>query len=914
MGLQPFVGELKSKCQLDDDIYTYTYVSQGKVTVASIDDNEELEMTDSAFDIIGFSNQEKWDCYKITAGVMSAGEVKFVQKGRDDQAEPGDMAFPTKVAAMFGCDVHELLKAFCKPKIKVGAEWVTKQTSVESAQNGVGGIARSCFDRLFKWLIIKCNETLIDPEMKKCNFCAVLDIAGFEIFEYNGFEQISINFVNEKLQQFFNHHMFVVEQEEYVEEGIDWVMVDFGMDLQAAIIMFEKPMGLWAILEEESLFPKATDKSFEEKLKASLGKLPIFLKPASKTDKNAHFGISHYAGIVNYNVTGWLEKNKDPVNDTAVEVFKSTSTCKLLVLLWADHPGQPTTAPKDEGNKKKKGGGGKTVSSVYLVSLNELMTTLHNCAPHFVRCLVPNTHKKPGEVEPPLIMHQLTCNGVLEGIRICMRGFPNRMLYPDYKMRYACLGQAEIASSSDNKTATYALMDKIQFDRERYRLGHTLVFFRAGALAKLEEARDDLVIKWVRMIQGEVLKRIRGKVYAAKRDQRELIKVAQRNFRKYLQMRDWGWFDIIQKTRAMIGRPNPEEELRLLEEKANETYGEYKAALDKTAELEGSMDDLKAEIAAMTKQLAEEQGSISVYTDRQAKANTLKAETDVELAAQTQVLKAEENSRVALAQEVKAHSGSIGAVKKDIEDVELMITKVETEKGNRDHTIRTLQDEIAEQDEVINKLNKEKKHLSATQAKSNEDLMGAEEKVKHLSQVKSQLESTLDQLEGGFDKEKKARATIEKQKRKIEGDLKMAQDSVNDLEREKRDIENTIGNKEKNVLMLSAKLDDEQSLVAKAQKNIKELQARVEAAEEELEAERQARSKAERQRSDLAREIEQLGDRYDQASGATVAQVELNKKRECEIVKLRKDVEEANIASASVLGNLKRKQGDSVLG
>merc|ERR1719281_1510039 len=481
------------------------------------------------------------------------------------------------------------------------------------------------------------------------------------------------------------------------------------------------------------------------------------------------------------------------------------------------------------------------------------MTTLHNCAPHFVRCLVPNTHKKPGDVEPELIMHQLTCNGVLEGIRICMRGFPNRMLYPDYKMRYACLGQAEIASSSDNKTATYALMDKIGFDRERYRLGHTLVFFRAGALAKLEEARDDLVIKWVRFIQGEALKRIRGKVYAAKRDQRELIKVAQRNFRKYLQMRDWGWFVIIQKTRAMIGRPNPEEELRQLEEKANATYGEYKAALDKTAELEGSMDDLKAE-------------------------------ADVELAAQTNVLKGEEASRIELAQEVKAHSGSIGAVKKDIEDVELMITKVETEKGNRDHTIRTLQDEIAEQDEVINKLNK-KKHLSATQAKSNEDLMGAEEKVKHLSQVKSQLESTLDQLEGGFDKEKKARANIEKQKRKIEGDLKMAQDSVNDLEREKRDIENTIGNKEKNVHMLSAKLEDE----------------------------RQARSKAERQRSDLAREIEQLGDRYDEASGATVAQVELNKKREAEIVKLRKDVEEANIASESVLSNLKRKQGDSVL-
>jgi len=919
--LQPYgdgicEGGLRNKCQVSNDIYDYVYVSQGKTTVASIDDNEELEYTEDAFNVLGFSEQEKFDCYMLTASVMTAGGIIYIQKGRDDQAELEKITpdtFAGKMATLCGVEAAPLFKAFCKPRIKVGTEWVTKGQTVEQATGATAGIARAIFDRIFKWLIIKCNDTLIDASLKKANFCAVLDIAGFEIFEYNGFEQISINFVNEKLQQFFNHHMFVVEQEEYVKEGIDWVMVDFGMDLQAAIIMFEKPMGLWAILEEESLFPKATDKSFEEKLKASLGKLPIFLKPASKTDKNAHFGISHYAGIVNYNVTNWLEKNKDPVNDTVVEIFKSTSSCALLVHLWADHPGQPTAAPKDEGKKKKKGGGGKTVSSVYLVSLNELMTTLHNCAPHFVRCLVPNTHKKPGEVEPELIMHQLTCNGVLEGIRICMRGFPNRMLYPDYKMRYACLGQAEIASSSDNKTATYALMDKIGFDRERYRLGHTLVFFRAGALAKLEEARDDLVIKWVRFIQGEVLKRVRGRVYAMKRDQRELIKVAQRNFRKYLQMRDWGWFVIIQKTRGLIGLPNPEEELRQLEEAANNTYGEYKAALDKTAELEASLDGLRDEIGAMSKQLQEEQGSISIYTDRQAKANGLKAEAEVELATKTKVLKGEEESRIALAAEVKAHGGSIGAVKKDIEDVELAITKVEQEKGNRDHTIKTLQDEIAEQDEVINKLNKEKKHLSATQAKSAEDLVSAEEKVKHLNAVKSQLESTLDQLEGGLDKEKKSRATLEKQKRKIEGDLKMSQDSVADLEREKRDVENAIANKEKNVHMLSTKLDDEQSLVAKAQKNIKELQARVEAAEEELEAERQARAKAERQRSDMAREIEQLGERYDEASGATVAQVELNKKREAEIVKLRKDVEEANIASESVLGNLKRKQGDAVL-
>merc|ERR1719195_2462304 len=569
--LQPHVAAMKEKCLVTDDIYDYSYVSQGKVTVASIDDNEELQMTDSAFDIIGFSHEEKWDCYKITAAVMTCGEIKFVQKGRDDQAEPGDMPMPTKVANLFGCDTNELLKAFCKPKIKVGTEWVTKQTSCDAAQNGVGGIARASFDRLFKWLIIKCNDTLIDKSMKKANFCAVLDIAGFEIFEYNGFEQISINFVNEKLQQFFNHHMFVVEQELYQSEGLDVAMQDFGMDLAACIIMFEKPMGICSILEEESNFPKATDKTFEDKIKAQhLGKSANMAKAKSATDPNAHFAIIHYAGTVSYNVTGWLEKNKDPVNDTVVDVLKRGS-CDLMKLLWEDHPGQ--SAPPDEGKKKKKKGGGKTVSSVYLVQLADLMGTLNITEPHFIRCIVPNTHKKPLETETPLIMHQLKCNGVLEGIRVCMLGFPNRIRYADYKMRYMILGAQELATASNDKEGVKSLMTAINFEAEKYRCGHTMVFFRAGALAALEEARDGIVLKLVRWLQGEAYGRVKRKSFQKKEDQRELMKVIQRNFRKYFALRTWGWFIIIQKTKPLVGQLNPEQELANLEERVKEVYG-----------------------------------------------------------------------------------------------------------------------------------------------------------------------------------------------------------------------------------------------------------------------------------------------------------------------------------------------------
>jgi len=910
--LQPFVPNMKADLLLSDDIYDYSYVSQGKVTVASIDDNEELEMTDSAFDIIGFSHEEKWDCYKITAAVMSCGEIKFVQKGRDDQAEPGEMAYPTKVATLFGCDVNELLKGFCKPKIKVGTEWVTKGQTCDQATNGVGGIARACFDRIFKWLIIKCNDTLIDKTMKKANFCAVLDIAGFEIFEYNGFEQISINFVNEKLQQFFNHHMFVVEQEEYVAEGVEWAPVDFGMDLAACIIMFEKPMGVWAILEEESLFPKATDKSFEEKLKAGLlGKCAPFAKPQSKTDKNAHFAVIHYAGTVSYNVTAWLEKNKDPVNDTVVDVLKRSAN-NLLVHLWKDHPGQSNPPEEDKGKKKKKGGGAKTVSSVYLVQLGELMSTLHATEPHFIRCIVPNTHKQPLVVETELIMHQLTCNGVLEGIRVCMLGFPNRMLYPDFKSRYAILGAAQIASSSDNKVAVRALMEKIEFPAEKYQLGHTKVFFRAGALAGLEEVRDAIVLKLVRFLQGQCYGYIRRKVYNVKFDQRELMKVIQRNFRKFQSMREWGWFIIIQKTRPLIGQINLEEELRILEEQAKSAYGAYEEALNVTKELEGVNKATEEEIAALTKQLEAEQGNLSMYHERQAKASATKADNEAQLEIAQKNLAIAEGQKQDMTADRKVMEGEVNSIKKDIEDLELAFQKLEQEKTNRDHTIRSLSDEVAQQDEVINKLNKEKKMIADNQGKAYEDLTVAQEKVDHLNSIKSKLESTLDELEDGVNREKRARGDVDKSRRKIEGELKMAQETVSELESAKRDLENIMGRKEKDIGQLSSKLDDEQSLVAKVQKSIKEHQGRVEELEEELDAERQARAKAERQRSDLAKEMEKIGDRLDEAGGATAAQTELNKKREAEVQKLRKDLEEANIQHEAVLMNLKKKHQDAI--
>merc|ERR1719259_235926 len=284
------------------------------------------------------------------------------------------------------------------------------------------------------------------------------------------------------------------------------------------------------------------------------------------------------------------------------------------------------------------------------------------------------------------------------------------------------LGANEIANASDNKTGVYALMDKIEFSREKYRLGHTKVFFRAGALAALEEARDNIVLKLVRWLQGECYGHFKRKTFVKKRDQRELMKVIQRNFRKYMSLRNWGWFIIIQKTKPLIGQVNIEEELRILEEKANEAYGAYQEALNVTKDLEQANKDLSEESKQLTKQLESEQGNLSQYQERQAKAAALKAEVEAKLSQAQAVLSQSENQRIEMTSDRKAMDGDIFAVKKDIEDLELALQKMEQEKTNRDHILNTMTEEVAHTDELINKLNKEKKHIGDNQSKLSEDL------------------------------------------------------------------------------------------------------------------------------------------------------------------------------------------------
>ncbi|XP_058815416.1 myosin heavy chain, muscle isoform X6 [Topomyia yanbarensis] len=909
------VKGLKEMCFLSNDIYDYYNVAQGKVTIPNVDDGEECLLMDEAFNVLGFTQEEKDNIYRITAAVMHMGGMKFKQKGREEQAEADGTEEGDRVAKLLGVVTEDLYKNLLKPRIKVGAEFVTKGQNKDQVTNAVGALCKGIFDRVFKWLVKKCNETL-DTKQKRAQFIGVLDIAGFEIFDFNGFEQLCINFTNEKLQQFFNHHMFVLEQEEYKREGINWAFIDFGMDLLACIEMIEKPMGILSILEEESMFPKATDQTFAEKLMTNhLGKSAPFQKPKPPKPgcQAAHFAIGHYAGVVSYNITGWLEKNKDPLNDTVVDQFKK-GTNQLVVEIFADHPGQSAApdAGGGKGGRGKKGAGFATVSSSYKEQLNNLMTTLRSTQPHFVRCIIPNELKQTGLIDAHLVMHQLTCNGVLEGIRICRKGFPNRMMYPDFKLRYLILAPAAMQAETEGKKAAEKCFEAIGLDPDSYRIGHTKVFFRAGVLGQMEEFRDERLSKIMSWMQSWCRGYLSRKEFKKMQEQRVALEIVQRNLRKYLKLRTWAWWKLWQKVKPLLNVSRVEDQIAKLEEKAQKAQEAFEKEEKLRKELESLNSKLLAEKTALLDSLSGEKGALQEYQEKSAKLTAQKNDLENQLRDTQERLAQEEDARNQLFQTKKKLEQEIGGQKKDAEDLELQIQKIEQDKASKDHQIRNLNDEIAHQDELINKLNKEKKMQGEVNQKTAEELQAAEDKVNHLNKVKAKLEQTLDELEDSLEREKKLRGDVEKAKRKVEGDLKLTQEAVADLERNKKELEQTIMRKDKEISALSAKLEDEQSLVGKLQKQIKELQGRIEELEEEVEAERQARAKAEKQRADLARELEELGERLEEAGGATSAQIELNKKREAELAKLRRDLEEANIQHEGTLANLRKKHNDAV--
>merc|ERR1719283_378598 len=640
-----------------------------------------------------------------------------------------------------------------------------------------------------------------------------------------------------------------------------------------------------------------------------LGKWTQFAKPNPRPDPDAHFAVIHYAATVSYNLTGWLEKNKDPLNDTIVELIKNGGN-SLAIQCFADHPGQPLEAPKDQD--RKKGKGGKTVSSYFKGQLDDLMTTLYKTEPHFIRCVVPNTHKQPGGVEPGLVIHQYQCNGVLAGIAICRKGFPNKMLYPEFKSRYNILAAKAVAKAKNDKAAAGAVMDVIKLDKEKFRLGHTKVFFRAGILGFMEEVREDKIGEVLSWLQAGARGKASRMQFKKLQDQKLALYCCQRTIRNYYIGKTWLWWQI-----WMAIKPN----LKCTQ------FGKYKAEYEeKIALAEANIDKAIAECDAVVKiherllnekqelTLALNSGGSAVQDiiDKTNRLEGMKNDLQKQVDDTKKRIAAEEDVIAGIQQAGNKVTAEANRLRDEIKNLENTAEKCEEDKVTKDNQIRTLREEIAHQEELIGKLGKEKKACGEGRQKTEEDIQAMEDRCNHLSKVKSKLEQSLDECEDALEREKKCKGDVEKMKRKIEGDLKLTQEAVSDLERVKADLANTVQRKEKELASMSAKIEDEQTLGGKYNKQVKELQSRIEELDEELHIERQNRAKAEKNRTTLSRDISDLGGRLEEAGSNTSTQIELNKKREAELLKLKSELEEANIGHEGTLAALRQKHNNTM--
>eukprot|EP00062_Callorhinchus_milii_P011011 gi/632956496/ref/XP_007893985.1/ PREDICTED: myosin-15 isoform X2 [Callorhinchus milii] len=906
--------ELQDMLLVTTNPYDFHFCSQGVVTVDNLDDREELLGTDQAMDILGFVPEEKHGSYKLTGAIMHFGNMKFKQKQREEQAETDGTESADKSAYLMGLSSSDLIKGLLHPRVKVGNEYVTKGQTVAQVSYSVGALAKAVYDRMFKWLVTRINRTL-DTRLPRQFFIGVLDIAGFEIFDYNSFEQLCINFTNEKLQQYFNHHMFVLEQEEYKKEGIQWEFIDFGLDLQSCIDLIEKPMGIISILEEECMFPKASDTTFKAKLYDNhLGKSANFQRPRpdKKRKYEAHFELCHYAGVVPYNIAGWLEKNKDPLNETVVALFQKSSN-KLLGSIFENYVSSDSSE-YDGDKKRKKGASFQTVSSLHKENLNKLMTNLKSTAPHFVRCLIPNETKTPGAMDAFLVLHQLRCNGVLEGIRICRKGFPNRVQYADFKQRYRILNPSAIPEDTfvDSRKAAEKLLDSLDIDHMQYCFGHTKVFFKAGLLGQLEEMRDERLAKILTMIQSRSRGRLMRIEFEKIIQRRDALLVIQWNIRAFMSVKNWSWMKLYFKIKPLLKSAETEKEMATLKEEFLKQKENLEKSEARKKELEEKQVALIQDKNDLLLQLQAEQDTL---TDAEERCDLLiKSKIQLEAKAKelTEHLEDEEEMNSELTAKKRKLEDENSELKKDIDDLEITLAKVEKEKHATENKVKNLTEETVVLDESISKLTKEMKSVQEVYQQVLDDLQTEEDKVNTLTKAKSKLEQQVDDLEGSLEQEKKVRMDLERARRKLEGDLKLTTDSLLDLESDKQQMEEKLKKKEFETNQLNSKIEDEQALVSQLQKKIKELQARIEELEEELEADRAMRAKVEKQRSELSRELEELSERLEEAGGATSAQVEMNKKREAEFFKLRHDLDESTLQHEATMAAFRKKHADSV--
>ncbi|XP_021040663.1 myosin-15 [Mus caroli] len=905
--------ELRNMLLVSTNPSEFHICSCGVVAVESLDDAKEFLATEKAIDVLGFLPDEKFGCYKLVGAIMHFGNLKFKQNPREEQLEVDGTENADKAAFLMGIHASELVKGLIYPRIKVGNEYVTRSQNLQQVTYAVGALSKSIYERMFKWLVARMNRVL-DAKLTSHFFIGILDTTGFEILDYNSLEQLCINFTNEKLQQFFNQQLFILEQEEYRKEGLDWLSIDYGLDVQACIDLIEKPMGILSILEEECMLPKATEKTFKTKLfDHHFGKSAYFQTPTS-SEKNfeVHFELAHYAGVVPYNISGWIGMNKGLLNETVVALFQKSSNKVLASLFTKDIIAGSATQFGEKTHKK--GTSFQLITSLHKENINKLMTDLKSTAPHFVRCINPNKNKIPGVMDPFLVLQQLRCNGVLEGIRVCCEAFPSRMLYDDFKQRYCILNPRIFSKSKsvNSRKATEEVLDFLEIDHSHYQCGVTKVFFKALILDQLEERRDEKISKVFTLLQARARGKLMRITFEKILEERDALALIQENIRAFIAVKNCPWMGLFFKIKPLAKSVGAGEEIAVLKEECAQLQKALESSESQREELKTKQVSLVQEKNDLRLQLQAEQETLANSKEQCESLIKSKVELEVKIKELSRQVEEEEEINSEMTARGRKLEDECSELKKEIYDLEAILAKSEKGKCAAEHKVRNLTEEVHSLNEEVSKLSRVVKDVQETQQQTQEQLHIEEEKLSNMSKANLKLAQQIDVLEGDLERERKARMKGEREKRKLQDELKMNQEGAENLESSRQKLAEQLRKKEFEMCQMNSKVENEKNQVSQLQKMVKELQTHILNLKEELESERTIRAKVEREKGDLVHDLEDLNERLEEAGGTSLAQMEITKQQEARFQKLHHDMEETTRHFEATSASLKKRHAENL--
>ncbi|KAF2823642.1 hypothetical protein CC86DRAFT_371887 [Ophiobolus disseminans] len=509
----------------------FSFLNQGSAPVIDgVDDKAEFIATKESLAKVGVPPEIQADIWRLLAGILHIGDVKITATRTDSNLSPDEPAL-VKATRLLGIDANSFAKWTVKKQLITRGEKIVSNLTQQQAVVVRDSVAKFIYSSLFDWLVERTNESLATEQvlMEAKTFIGVLDIYGFEHFAKNSFEQFCINYANEKLQQEFNAHVFKLEQEEYVREQIDWQFIDFA-DNQPCIDLIEGKLGVLSLLDEESRLPMGSDEQFVTKLHHNFSgdKHKFYKKP--RFGKSS-FTVCHYAVDVTYESDGFIEKNRDTVPDEHMEVLKASNNKFLVEILnvaaqirdketastQSAKPGTAMSAGRRIAVNRKP-----TLGGIFKASLIELMHTINSTDVHYIRCIKPNEAKAAWQFDGPMVLSQLRACGVLETVRISCAGYPTRWTYEEFALRYYMLVRSHEWTPEIRDMAKEILKKALGAGKndgtDKYQMGLTKIFFRAGMLAFLENLRTARLNDAAVMIQKNLRAKYYRRVYLEMRE------------------------------------------------------------------------------------------------------------------------------------------------------------------------------------------------------------------------------------------------------------------------------------------------------------------------------------------------------------------------------------------------------------